>query len=347
MKIGSWDGRRVLITGHTGFKGAWLALWLEQLGAVVSGIALPAHDPDAAFHVLRPKLEFDLHVDIRDRHAVVNAVAAAEPEVVVHLAAQALVPESYRDPIGTYETNVLGTVNVIASAVQASARSVVVVTSDKVYANGGSGAPFTERDPLGGDDPYSASKACADIAAQSWRALMADSATTIAIARAGNVIGGGDTSAGRLLPDVYRALSARETVHLRRPNSVRPWQFVLEPLYGYLLLAQQTIDMKEKSPVAVNFGPPIESCQPVKSVVEMAIDRWGSGSWIADAGEGFREASLLRLDSSLAQGRLGWKPRLDLAQAVSLTVDWWRAAAQGDDRRQLALAQMDEFVSMC
>lgn len=340
-----WRGRRVLITGHTGFKGAWLALWLEQLGAVVSGLALPADDPDAAFHALRPKLDLDLNVDIRDRHAVMSALAEARSEVVFHLAAQALVSASLRDPIGTYETNVLGTVNVMAAAVEAGAQSVVVVTSDKVYANDGSGRPFTEIDTLGGGDPYSASKACADIAAQSWRAMVADSPTTIAVARAGNVIGGGDISADRLLPDVFRAVRAGEPVQLRRPNAIRPWQFVLEPLWGYLLLAQHVLMAKDKSRAIVNFGPPAASCRPVQDVVELALGLWGSGSWVSSDAELVREASVLKLDSTIAEKTLGWRSKLDLARTVSLTVDWWRTSSAGEDCRALALSQIEEFIN--
>lgn len=335
-----WSGRRVLITGHTGFKGAWLAFWLEQLGAVVSGIALPASDPESAYQVLRPRLESDVHIDIRDRASFTRAVTATRPEVVFHLAAQALVPASYRDPVGTYETNVLGTVNVLSAAVDAGARAVVVVTSDKVYANDGSGRAYKEEDALGGVDPYSASKACADLATQSWRALVADSLTRIAIARAGNVMGGGDTSADRLLPDVHRALGAGEPVVLRRPDAVRPWQFVVEPLRGYLLLAQQILT-EQQAPAAVNFGPSIASCRPVKDVVGHILELWGSGRWIAARGEAFPEAALLRLDSSLAERCLGWTPHLELTEAITFTVDWWRAARTGADLRQLAISQID------
>lgn len=338
-----WCRRRVLITGHTGFKGAWLALWLERLGAAVSGVSLPAENPNAAIHALRPRLDTDAHVDIRDREALANAVREARPEVVFHLAAQAHVPAGYRDPIGTYESNVLGTVNVLAAAVDAGTRAVVVVTSDKVYANDGSGRLFTEQDALGGTDPYSASKACADIASQSWRALVAATPTSIAVARAGNVIGGGDTAADRLFPDVHRALVTGEAVLLRRPDAVRPWQFVLEPLCGYLLLAQRLLVAGEEAPVAVNFGPSPASCRPVKEVVELALGFWGTGSWTSPEGQHLHEASLLRLDSTLAERCLSWKPKLGLRDAVSLTVDWWHAAALGQELRSLALAQIAAF----
>ena len=273
-----WQGRRVLLTGHTGFKGAWLALWLEQLGATTFGIALPPPE-GGAYEALRPKLEADEHCDIRDRARVFALIEEWRPEIVFHLAAQALVPDSYRDPIGTFETNVAGTVNVVSAAVTASVDAVVVVTSDKVYANDGSGRAFTESDPLGGGDPYSASKACADIAARSWRALPSNDATALAVARAGNVIGGGDVAPDRLLPDAWRALVADESLVLRNPRAVRPWQFVLEPLLGYLLLGERLLTRPDTAPEAVNFGPPLESCRPVGDVVDLAFQQFGRGSW--------------------------------------------------------------------
>lgn len=338
-----WCGRRVLVTGHTGFKGAWLSLWLERLGATVSGLALLPSDPAAAIHALAPRLNQDLETDIRDREGLAQAVDDIRPEIVFHLAAQALVPASYRDPIGTYETNVLGTVNVLAASIDAGVKAVVVITSDKVYANDDSGRAFVETDMLGGRDPYSASKACADLAAQSWRTLPEAGGTAIAIARAGNVIGGGDVAPERLLPDVHRALLAQKPVVLRRPEAVRPWQFVLEPLSGYLSLGARLLTAPILAPVAVNLGPALVSCRAVHEVVNLAHRVWGGGSWLPAEGNQPAEAPLLTLDSTLAANSLEWRPRLDLETAVEWTVGWWRAAAFGDDLRTLALDQISAY----
>jgi CDP-glucose 4,6-dehydratase len=340
-----WRGRRVLVTGHTGFKGAWLALWLEHLGATTFGIALPA-PVGGAFRALTPKLEAEVHADIRDRERMFAVIEEWRPDVVFHLAAQALVPDGYRDPVGTFETNVSGTVNVVSAAAAAGVAAVVVVTSDKVYANDGSGRAFTESDPLGGHDPYSASKACADIAARSLRTMPANDGTALAVARAGNVIGGGDVAPDRLLPDAWRALVADTPLLLRNPDAVRPWQFVLEPLLGYLLLGERLLTHADAAPEAVNFGPRLASCRPVGEVVDLAYQRYGQGSWKRTDEDHPPEATLLRLDATLAEDALGWSPSLTgLDDAVELTVDWWRTEAAGGDLRALASAQLERVVS--
>lgn len=342
MNNGLWSGRRVLVTGHTGFKGAWLSLWLEQMGATVFGIALPPPD-GGAYVALRPTLEAECHCDIRDRERVFSLLDEWRPEIVFHLAAQALVPEGYRDPIGTFEINVTGTVNVISAGVAAGARAVVVVTSDKVYANDGSGRAFTESDPLGGHDPYSASKACADIAARSMRSLAESAGTVIAVARAGNVIGGGDVAADRLLPDAWRAVSADRPLRLRHPDAVRPWQFVLEPLLGYLLLADRLLTDPAGAPEAVNLGPALSSCRPVREVVERAFEQFGQGSWKPANENHPPEAALLHLDAALAKRTLGWYPLVDLEAAVEQTLEWWRTSAAGGDLRMLAVSQLTDL----
>jgi CDP-glucose 4,6-dehydratase len=339
-----WRGRRVLVTGHTGFKGAWLSLWLECLGARTFGVALAPPD-GGAYEALRPSFEAEARCDIRDRERVFALTEEWRPDVVFHLAAQALVPDGYRDPIGTFETNVSGTVNVVSAAVAAGADAVVVVTSDKVYANDGSGHAFTECDALGSRDPYSASKACADIAARSLRCLPASKDTAITVARAGNVIGGGDVAPDRLLPDAWRAAVADRPLRLRNPDAVRPWQFVLEPLLGYLLLGEQLLTEPEGAPEAVNFGPPLVSCRPVREVVELAFAQFGRGSWEPAGEEHPPEAALLRLDASLATRALGWSPRLELEPAVAQTVEWWNTAAAGGDLRALAISQLDRLLA--
>ena len=280
-----------------------------------------------------------------DREQLFALMDAWRPEIVFHLAAQALVPDGYRDPIGTFETNVSGTVNVVSAAVLAGAHAVVVVTSDKVYANDGSGRAFTESDPLGSRDPYSASKACADIAARSLRSLPGSEGTALAVARAGNVIGGGDVAADRLLPDAWRAVVSDTPLQLRNPDAVRPWQFVLEPLLGYLLLGEELLTRPEAAPEAVNFGPPLASCRPVSEVVELAFERFGHGSWERAGGDNPPEAALLRLDATLAERTLGWSPPLPcLESAVEQTVEWWQTAADGGDLRALALSQLDRVL---
>ena len=334
----------MLVTGHTGFKGAWLSLWLERLGARTFGVALAPPD-GGAYEALRPCFEAQARCDIRDRERVVALTDEWQPEIVFHLAAQALVPDGYRDPVGTFETNVSGTVNVVSAAVAAGARAVVVVTSDKVYANDGSGRAFTESDPLGGHDPYSASKACADIAARSLRSSPASAGTAIAVARAGNVIGGGDVAPDRLLADAHRAVSAHQPLRLRNPHAVRPWQFVLEPLLGYLLLGEQLLTQPDTAPEAVNFGPHLASCRPVREVVELAFARFGEGSWEPAAGDHPPEAELLRLDATFAQQTLGWSPQFDLERAVEQTVTWWQTADAGGDLRMLAISQLDNMLA--
>lgn len=346
MNTELWHGRRVLVTGHTGFKGAWLSLWLESLGAEVFGLSLPPYDDQGAVTALHPGFAAETYCDIRDRRTTAAHFMTWRPEVVFHLAAQALVLAGYEDPIGTYETNVLGTVNVLSASVDAGVGEVVVVTSDKVYANDGSGRMFSETDPLGGTDPYSASKACADIAAQSWRSLAKSGDTAIGIARAGNVIGGGDTSQDRLLPDIWRAVQSGIPLQLRKPDAVRPWQFVLEPLRGYLLLAERLISDPAATPTAVNFGPTSASCRSVREVVELTLERIGRRTWTAVTASQPEEATLLSLDSALAERLLGWRPVLDLETAIDWTVGWWQESTSNGDLRALAERQVADYSAL-
>lgn len=346
MNTGLWHGRRVLVTGHTGFKGAWLALWLERLGAEVFGLSLPPYDDHGAITALHPGFAAEAYCDIRDRRALVAYFMTWRPEVVFHLAAQALVLASYHDPIGTYETNVLGTVNVLSASVDASVGEVVVVTSDKVYANDGSGKVFSEADPLGGDDPYSASKACADIVAQSWHSVTRSGGTAIGVARAGNVIGGGDVARNRLLPDAWRAVQLGVPLQLRNPDAVRPWQFVLEPLRGYLLLAERMMLHPAETPTAVNFGPDGASCRSVREVVELVFERFGEGTWTPGTASQPQEAALLSLDSALAERSLGWRPSLDLEMAIDWTVAWWQESSSRGNLRALAERQLDDYRTL-
>lgn len=320
-----WAGRRVLVTGHTGFKGAWLTGFLERLGARVTGLALPP-EPDGAFEALAPGWSADSHiVDVRDRAGVARVVARSSPEVVFHLAAQALVPRGFADPTGTYETNVLGTAHVLEAAAACPAVAVVlVVTSDKVYENDGAGRPFTESDRLGGRDPYSSSKACAELVVRAWRdSLLPGGRPAVGVARAGNAVGGGDTAGDRLLPDVFRALRAGRAVRLRHPEGRRPWQFVLEPLAGYLAYAEGLAGQPGRMPPALNFGPDPATCVTVREVVDQVFQLWGGGAWVPGDGVG-PEPQALALDSSLARQVLGWCPRLDLGTALRWTCEWAR-----------------------
>ena len=343
-----WRGRRVLVTGSTGFKGAWLALWLEQLGARVTGLGLRPESKRGVYTALQPWPSLTQHeVDIRDADAVARAARESDPEIVFHLAAQALVPRGYADPIGTYLANVMGSVNILEALRPAPATvAVVVVTSDKVYANTGDGRAFVESDPLGGHDPYSNSKACVELVVESWRAAFGDRcAWRLATARAGNVIGGGDRAPMRLVPDTIEALETGQPVPLRHPAASRPWQFVLEPLAGYLLLAQRLAE-GDGVPSTFNFGPPLDAeSVPVSSVVERICERWGSGSWVqVESGTG-TEMPALRLDSSRATRVLGWRLRLSLDAALRLTVDWYRAQQGVEPLRSLSLDQIEGYAA--
>jgi CDP-glucose 4,6-dehydratase len=344
-----WNGRRVLVTGHTGFKGAWLSLWLQSLGARVAGIALPPASPTAAYGAMAPWSGLDSVItDIRDAEAVSAAVKRHSPEIVLHLAAQALVRRGYHEPVATYETNVMGTIHLLRAVESCDGvKAVVVVTSDKVYANDGQSTPFREGDRLGHTDPYSNSKACAELVAAAWKASFLDArGIAMATARAGNVIGGGDEAEDRLLPDARRAVEAGQPLRLRNPDSVRPWQHVLEPLAGYLDLAEALVTRTGSAPEAVNFGPPDESCRPVRDVIGRVFELWGEGSWALAKGAHPAEAHTLRLDSSVARERLGWAPRLAFDEALRWTVDWWRAQHDGRDMRGFSLEQIARYTDL-
>jgi CDP-glucose 4,6-dehydratase len=349
-----WRDRRVLLTGHTGFKGAWLTIWLTGLGARVTGLSLPPHtDPSLFALCVQARSDgdrgdgrcTDVLGDIADAALVARVLAECAPEIVIHMAAQALVRPSYADPLGTYATNVMGTANLL-QAVRAvpSVRAVIVVTSDKVYENAGDGRPFTEDDRLGGHDPYSSSKACAEIVTHSFRRCFFDGDCRLASARAGNVIGGGDWSPFRVVRDIVEAFDGGQQVALRYPRSVRPWQHVLDPLAGYLMLAQAMVADPQSAPAALNFAPEPDSFRSVSALVEAFTARWGGRpGWRLDVGDHPHEASLLTLDASRARAVLGWRPLLPFDDAVAWTADWYRAFRNGDDVGALTRRQIDEF----
>ena len=347
-----WRGRRVFLTGHTGFKGAWLALWLHSLGAKVTGFALPVEGTPNLFSLLKLDTQIDsLHGDIRDLAGVENALERSQPEVVLHLAAQALVRRSYREPVETYATNVLGTVHVL-DAIRRCApqvRAVVVVTSDKCYENEDSAQALHEDSRLGGHDPYSSSKGCAELVCASYRdSFFKDSQTRIASARAGNVIGGGDWAEDRLIPDIIKTCLNKEEVVIRNPRSTRPWQHVLEPLAAYMLLAERLAsDAQGEYCGAWNIGPDAGDEKTVQQVVEHIATLWPEVRWRVDASNGpqVHEAHFLRLDSQQIRARLGWKPRLSTHEALAWTVAWYRACARLDaaEARAQTLAQIAEY----
>ena len=346
-----WSGKRVLLTGHTGFKGTWCALWLGRLGAQVHGLALapPAHAPlwqDVGCPADAPAGIGDL----RAPAAVAAAFAAARPEIVIHMAAQALVHPSYEDPATTFETNVMGLVRVLdAARATSSVRVVVNVTSDKCYENREQLWAYRESEPMGGSDPYSASKGCAELVTASYRRsfFKRDGGAVLASGRAGNVIGGGDWSGDRLVPDCVRAFSAGEPVLIRNPLATRPWQHVLEPVAGYLTLAQALWERGPEVAEGWNFGPPDDDAWPVGRVVDRLAALWGGGAaWRQDATAWPKEAMLLRVDATQARLRLGWRPRLDTAAALAWSVDWYRAVAAGRPALDITCEQIARYEAL-
>jgi CDP-glucose 4,6-dehydratase len=342
-----WRDRRVLITGHTGFKGAWLYLWLRALGAKPSGYALaPASVPNL-WDIVGGDTR-SVIADIRDSARVRAEVVAADPQIVIHMAAQALVRESYRDPLGTYATNVLGTGALLQACRELEdLQCVLVVTSDKVYEHHGASRPFEEGDRLGGDDPYSNSKACAELLTAAFRRSFFSDGPPIASVRAGNVIGGGDWSVDRLIPDCVRALEAGGPVTLRYPEAVRPWQHVLEPLSGYLALAQALAQAPDNAPRAVNFGPDPASFCTVREVVDAFSARFaGKPGWQRDTAVQPPEAHALTLSSGLAERALGWRPCLGIAESLAWTADWYLAHAAGEDMLRYSETQIAQYQSL-
>lgn len=346
-----WRDRRVLVTGHTGFKGAWLSLWLQSFGAQVLGISLgdPPSTP-SLYELARVAqgMADSVACDIRDAPALARAIVNAKPEVVIHMAAQPFVRRSFAAPRETYDTNVMGTLNLLeAVRVCPSVRTCLVVTSDKCYENRESPLPYRETDPLGGHDPYSSSKAAAEILTSAYRrSFFSDpDAPRIATARAGNVIGGGDFGEDRLIPDIIRATLAGEDLRLRNPAAVRPWQHVLSPLSGYLVLLQ-ALSQSADHAHAWNFGPDPSDARTVEWIVRRLSDLWPDGglSWTFDPGPHPHEAGLLSLDSSLAADRLGWAPIVGLEDGLAATVAWYRAWRDGGDLRGVTLDQVTKLV---
>jgi CDP-glucose 4,6-dehydratase len=345
---GFWRDRRVLLSGHTGFKGAWLALWLQSLGARVTGFASGVPTEPSLYELARVGEGMQgIEGDVRDHRALAAAVAEGDPEVVIHMAAQSLVRPSFLEPRETYETNVMGTVNLL-DAVRLGGdgvRAVVNVTSDKCYENREWEWGYREDEPMGGHDPYSSSKGAAELVTAAFRRSFfgAPDGPRLASARAGNVIGGGDWGTDRLVPDIMRAALAGEEVRVRNPNSIRPWQHVLNPLSGYLVLAQALWDSPEHA-CGWNFGPPQQDARPVGWIVERAGELWPDGlRSVLDEGPHPHEARYLKLDSSRARARLGWHPLLGLDEALEATVGWYRELRAGADMRAVTIGQIETF----
>jgi CDP-glucose 4,6-dehydratase len=334
MFDGIYAGRRVLVTGHTGFKGSWLALWLRRMGAQVTGLALDPETGPAHWNLLGLDGVVDCRVDLRNASAVRDVLARAEPEIVFHLAAQPLVRRSYREPVDTFAINVMGLVHLFEAVRHASSVRVVVnATTDKVYAEQVRPSGYRESDPLGGHDPYSTSKACSELVTDSYRKSYFAEGPQVATARAGNVIGGGDWSEDRIVPDIVRACLSGQPLRLRHPTATRPWQHVLEPLSGYLCVARQLWNNGAADAHAWNFGPGREADLSVQALVARIHTSWPDFRVVADLGPHPHEAPLLRLDSTLSHEKLGWSPVWDAGTAIERTVAWYRAWHQDGDLR--------------
>lgn len=345
-----WAGKRVLLTGQTGFKGTWCALWLRQLGAEVFGLALePDTEPSLWTDAGRPASEGGIG-DIRDPDTVTAVFARARPEIVIHMAAQALVHVSYEDPASTFDTNVMGLVRVLdAARGSPSVRAVVNVTSDKCYENREQIWAYRETEPMGGSDPYSASKGCAELVTSSYRRSFFKNpdGPYLASGRAGNVIGGGDWSRDRLVPDCIRAFARGDTVMIRNPLATRPWQHVLEPVSGYLVLAQALHERGQDAADGWNFGPSDDQAWPVGRVTDRLARLWGGeAGWRQDETAWPKEAMLLRVDAAKARARLGWRPRLDVDDALDWTIDWYKAVRDGEPALAATLRQIQAYETL-
>lgn len=353
--VKTWQGRRVFLTGHTGFKGSWLALWLSKRGAQIRGYALaPCTEPNLFNLASVGTVVEDVRGDVRDYAKLEASMTEFGPEVVFHLAAQPIVRRSYADPVGTYGTNIMGTVHVLQAIRKTpNVRAVVCVTTDKCYQNQEWIWPYRESDPLGGHDPYASSKACAEIISAAYRSSffpierLHEHHVALATARAGNVIGGGDWSEDRLIPDLVRGFRSAQPVLIRRPDAIRPWQHVLESLQGYMMLAQELLAQPARFASAYNFGPSDEEVWPVERIANKFVGIWGKGaSWIRDFVPSVHEDRVLRLDASKARVELGWEPKLKIETALDWTMAWYRAWNEGTGMREFTEKQVAEYEKL-
>ena len=328
IKNSFWGNKHVLVTGHTGFKGSWLSIWLRMLGAKVSGLSLdPIYEPNLFSLFKLSKNINDFRGDIKSIKACQDIISSCSPDIIIHMAAQPLVRQSYRDPSNTFETNMMGTINILEAARNVnSLKSIIIITSDKCYDNIEKKYSYKEADKLGGYDPYSASKACVELIVNSyWKSFFREKSVGVASVRAGNVVGGGDWSKDRLVPDIFNAFSRGDVLKIRNQFAIRPWQHVLEPLYGYLILCEKTWRNDVDFSGAWNFGPDEKDCKTVKEIVEYASSLWGGNAkWIIKEDLSMHEAMLLQLDSSKAKTKLKWKSVLNWREALEYTILWYK-----------------------
>lgn len=351
VNISFWKNKRVFVTGHTGFKGSWLCMWLKQLGVEVAGYSLSPTTEPSFFDVANIADGMNSVIgDIRDRHKLEQAIQMAKPEIVIHFAAQALVRYSYQHPVETYDVNVMGTVNLLeAVRTCGSVRSVLVITSDKCYENQEREAGYSENEAMGGYDPYSSSKGCTELVVSAYRQsfFSGEYRVALATARAGNVIGGGDWSEDRLIPDMVRSFTSGKMVSIRNPRSIRPWQHVFEALHGYLLLLESMTKEPQHFSQAWNFGPEDKDAKDVAWIVENFISGWGNANWQVERYvDNLHEAHILRLDCSKARHELNWKPVVDLEVALKWIANWYRCYYDGGNVVSLSHQQLEEFQGM-
>lgn len=351
MNINFWKNKKVFITGHTGFKGSWLSLWLHSLGAQVTGYSIDVPTTPSLFESANIKEKINsISADIKDLDTLKKAMHQSSPDIVFHLAAQSLVRESYEHPVDTYATNVMGTVNVLEAIRNvASVKSVIIVTSDKCYENKEWNWGYRENEPMGGYDPYSSSKGCAELVTSAYRTSFfeANPDTLIASVRAGNVIGGGDWAKDRLIPDAIQSFSAGETVQIRSPRAIRPWQHVLEPLRGYMMLAEKLFNGDAQFAQGWNFGPEDNDIRSVSWIIDKLVSSWGDGaSWNTENSVQPHEATLLALDHSMARYKLGWEPVLRLDEALNWVVDWYKAFENNKNINDISMAQIKKYQEL-
>jgi len=342
-----WQGKRVFLTGHTGFKGSWMALWLNSLGAIVKGYALsPPTDP-SLFNEAKIDSIIDSQIgDIRDLELFKRSLTDFNPDILIHMAAQPLVRSSYANPVETYETNVMGTVNVLESARACkNLKAIINITTDKCYENDGRSQGYKESDPMGGYDPYSNSKGCAELVTSAYRrSFLQEQGIKLASVRAGNVIGGGDWADDRLIPDILRSFEKNKPIVIRNPKATRPWQHVLEPLSGYLILAQKLYEDQKEYAEGWNFGPNEKDVKPVDWILDKMIVKWPSSSWELDKNSNPHEADFLKLDISKAESKLGWNPVWELSQTLDKIIDWHKNWLNKEDMQAICLAEIEEYT---
>jgi CDP-glucose 4,6-dehydratase len=342
-----WQGKRVFLTGHTGFKGSWLSLWLTSLGATVKGYALSPPTIPSLFNEAKIDSIIDSQIgDIRDQDELYNSMTIFNPDILIHMAAQPLVRHSYNVPIETYEVNVIGTAKVLEVARSCiNLKAIVNITTDKCYENDGRSQGYKESDPMGGYDPYSSSKGCAELVASAYRrSFLQDQGIGVASVRSGNVIGGGDWANDRLIPDILRSLEKNKPVVIRNPKATRPWQHVLEPLSGYLILAQKLYEDQKEYAEGWNFGPNEQDVKSVDWILDKIISKWPNSSWELDQNSNPHEAGFLKLDITKAESKLGWQPVWELSHTLEKIIDWHRAWLDKEDMQAICLAEIEEYT---